>query len=68
MAKYIIDLDAFTKCLDLLVIGTLNDKPYVYMDRLKYYISNFPKHKVEENVKIKIKSDIQVLDWGEDDD
>lgn len=50
--KYIIDLDAFKDCLDLLHYIRLNGEPMVYVKNVKEFIDNFPKEKYKENWEI----------------
>lgn len=62
MAKYVIDLDSFIQCLDMISAGKLNGHEYTYLQNVKAFIERFPKHKVEETVHIEMKSDIKVCE------
>lgn len=43
MAKYIVDMDSFKECLDLLSEGKLNGHDYAYIQNIKVFVERFPK-------------------------
>ena len=60
MAKYIIDLDAFVECLEMISDGRFNGHDYAYLQNVRAFIERFPKHKVEETVIVHVESNISV--------
>ena len=58
MAKYIVDIDALIKLVDLAETGKINGAPYAYTQNIKYLIANLPKTKVEETVNISVETNI----------
>lgn len=60
MAKYIIDIDAFKHCLDLLKGIKVNGLPYISVDDAKLLIDGFPKDPLDFDIsKLMIKGDTQ---------
>ena len=59
MAKYIIDIDALSECIDYLSFGKLNGQDYTYLQNVKDFIQKFPKDKVKESITIEVKTDIK---------
>lgn len=43
MAKYIVDMDSFKECLDLLSEGKINGHDYAYIQNIKVFVERFPK-------------------------
>lgn len=48
--KYIIDLDAFTECLDCLDTIRVNGELYVDLPLLKEFVKRFPKEELKQTV------------------
>lgn len=49
MAKYIVDMDSFKECLDLLSEGKINGYDYAYIQNIKVFVERFPKDEYIEN-------------------
>ena len=60
MAKYIIDLDAFIDCLDMISMGKINGHDYTYLQNVRAFIERFPKQQIEETINIHVENDIRV--------
>ena len=60
MAKYIIDLDAFVECLEMISDGRLNGHDYAYLQNVRAFIERFPKQKIDETISVHVENDIHV--------
>lgn len=61
MAKYIVDLDDFMDCLDVIKTIEVNGHEYAAVQNIRAFIDRFPKIKVEETIKINVETDIRLV-------
>lgn len=60
MAKYIIDIDAFKECLDLVKTMKIDGHDAAYIQNIKVFIDCFPKDPVDFDISnLMIKGDTQ---------
>lgn len=60
MAKYIVDIDSFKHCLDLLKGIKVNGLPYISVDDVKLLIDGFPKDPLDYDIsKLMSKEEIE---------
>lgn len=49
MAKYIVDMDSFCECLELLSEGKVNGHDWAYIQNIQAFVERFPKDEYSGN-------------------